>query len=276
MEEHESKPGPGVDQDDLKARLKALEEEAARLRASMEATPAVEPTPEPEAAEEEVLDLTPAAPAQMQEAERLLAAARVAKMRNQKSEAERLVQQAKEAAPTSPLVLELVADELRERGQLLKAVAAYKDALRYDPENIGLQRKHAEVVLKSDTVASAMMHMRSEDSFESVASAKTATILSVLLPGLGQIVSGHFAKGAFYLIGWIIGIVGVILSPGGIGGLLKAATGATSEFNPIVMVPLLIAVGCHLLAIFDAASRAKGSTKRRIDRPVPPANLPFE
>lgn len=266
------------DQDELKARLLALEEEAARLRAAMgsEAVPEAETEAEVENCVEAEEELPAPTAAQIAEAERLLAAARVAKMRGQKAEADKLALQAQAAAPNAPAVIEAIGDDFRERNQTKKAETAYKQALKYDPDNISLQRKHAEMVLRNDAVANAMMHMTDEGAFEAVATAKSATLFSLILPGLGQIVSGQIGKGVFLMGGWVVGMVWVMLTPGGIPGLLKAVTGASSQFNASILVPLFIAVICHFVSIFDAASRAKGSTKRRINRPVPPSNLPFE
>lgn len=277
MENDATQPGPdGLNEspEAIAARLKALEEEAAALRASLEAKaaePAAEPEPEPEPE-----PLAPATPAQIAEAEKALAAARVAKMRGQKQEADRLLEQAQKAAPTAPTVLEAIGDDYAERGQTKKAMDAYKRAHELDPKNIAIERKYAECVLKNDAVANAMMHMLGEDSIETVANANIATVLSVFVPGLGQMVTGQVPKGATFLGGWLIGWIWAFLTPDGLTNLVKSVGGAKSSFNTFVLVPVFIALVFHMAAIYDAASRAKSARRPKVNRPVPPANLPFE
>ena len=67
-------------------------------------------------------------------------------MRNQTQEAMALMNQAAQAAPTAPAVLEALGDAFVERKVWKEARDAYQKALSVDPKNARLEKKYAEVV----------------------------------------------------------------------------------------------------------------------------------
>lgn len=62
-----------------------------------------------------------------------------------------------------------------------------------------------------------------------------ATILSLILPGLGQLIKGEYAKGIAFMVGFVVSLV--------IGAILL-----------IILVGPIIPLGVWLLSIVDAAT----------------------
>lgn len=224
-------------------------------------TPVEEPLPEPPTQE------------QIDKAERLIREAMVARRRGDKLQASKLLDQAVEVAPGSATVLEAVGDDLRERRQTRAARDMYARALRVDPKNIVIERKFAECVLTTEQMSFEYVAAREEID---AASGKVALILSILIPGLGQIVTGHRNRGIAMLVGWLIGWTVALLIPNGVKGILKLFGGAGGDFNGVVLLPLAVAAFCHLWAIYDAAARAQGATRQKVERPRPPVDKDFE
>lgn len=220
----------------------------------------------------------PATPEEVEKAERLIRESRLQKMRNNKSVAGKLLEEALEVAPGSVAVLEAVADDLLERRQTKAAMEIYKRALRIDPKNASVERKYAECVLGTAVYADpfAMAGAQQVDA----ASGKVALMLSIFIPGLGQIVIGSVGLGAGLLAGWLLGWAIAWLIPGGMAGIMGLfgvkSSGSVAGFNGAVLLPLMLAAICHIWAIFDAAQRAQTHTRKKLDRPVPPVDKDFE
>jgi hypothetical protein len=214
--------------------------------------------------------------AAVERAEGLLRHAHVLRLRGDRAGAARLLEEAIAVAPGSVMVLEAQADDLADRRKFAEARDVYAKALEVLPKHPAIERKYAEVVLRQ---AEAQLPYASGPSvIEETAYSRAGAILSVFLPGLGQIVTGHRNLGLALLIGWIAGWTWAILVPDGIrglAGLIGLARDAPPP-NPLVFLPLLLAAVCHLWAISDAVARAKRSERRKIERPRPPVDKDFE
>ncbi len=207
-------------------------------------------------------------------ADRLIREAHLWSTRGDKAKAKALLEEAERAAPNSGAVLVALGDAARERRNLKEAIRLYGLAKDREPGNIAFERKHADAVFEQ--ARGMVFDPASASGVEAVASAKSAVLLSVMLPGVGQIVTGELGKGIFFLItvlgGWSIVVFGI-----GFKGLFAMlGMGPTKDANGVVLIPLVIAILCHLAAILDASAKSKTLGKRRIDRPVPPSDLPFE
>lgn len=214
-------------------------------------------------------------------AERLIREAHVAKVQGNKARARELIEQAEQAAPDSPAVLETVADDLMERFQTKKAIELYKRAMALAPTNRALEEKHARAAFRLSEAAMAESGFLSGDLNDSMASAKSGAILSAIIPGLGQIVGGDAGRGAAMLAAYVAGWVWFVLTPNGLGGILgmlglAGKNARAPEFNVMVLVPLFLIVCVWLWSVTDMSSRAKRIVPKKLDRPVPPSNLPFE
>jgi hypothetical protein len=239
--------------------------------------------PPEEPVEEE--DLTPPTPQQLAEADNLIRQARVEKMRGNTGQSTVLLNKAAEAAPTAPAVLEALADDLLERKQKKEALAVYKRAVKLDPKNVGLERKYATLVLStgpSVTFEDAMRADWNESPFLSsedhVASASAATLLSVLLPGLGHIILGKTVTGACILAAWVvsflwfgIGLRGVSLSAKG-----EAHVPLSHYFSGSIIIPGILMSIIFIGTINSLRIPKKLGGRGKVSRPVPPMNLPFD
>jgi len=257
----------------------ALEVKLASLRAEL---PVIE-TPNAEA------DAPPAPPTESEaaEAERLTVLARLEKGRGNRQAATDLLKQAAAIAPGSATVVEALADDLMDRKRYKDAKEAYARAHALEPKNVGIERKLANAALASATGMSVEDQLRMGGDGpllspeESLASAKIATLLSFFLPGSGQIVMGRNVTGISIMAGWVLMIVWIVVLREELRGLMGmmglSGPGGPNRPNSLtVMVPIAIAAMLHLTSIFLAASAAKAGSSRRVDRPIPPVDKPFE
>jgi tetratricopeptide (TPR) repeat protein len=214
-------------------------------------------------------------PNDVEKAERLIREAHLFSMRGDKSKAKDLLDEAEKAAPRSAPVLAALGEAALERHNVKEAVRLYALAKAAEPGNVAYERRHAEAVFRQSQGTIFDPTARSGAGFEAVASAKAAVILSVMLPGLGQIVSGEIGKGVFLMAVWLGSWIAVMMI--GFKGLFAAiGMGSSADANLAAMLPLALAVMFHLWAILDASTKAKSFDRRKVDRPVPPSHLPFE
>jgi TM2 domain-containing membrane protein YozV len=293
-----AKPEP-EDELDVAERLRALEEEARRLREQLrerqagaeppreeteapseEAQPAAKdepPAPLKAAVEKAAESPPPTSPEAQAEADALVTKARVAKIRGHGRECMDLLKQAEQVAPYLPSVVEALGDEMATRSLWKEAQTLYGRATRLAPGNVAIERKYASAVLRASVPIEALLmgggtHSLAEDA----ANANIAAVWSFFFPGVGQMVLGETVKGVVFLVGWLASWTVTLLIPNGLKGLIALSGTAHNEPNWLVILPLLLAVGFWLGAFYDAKSRARNVHKPKVDRPVPPVNLPFE
>lgn len=241
------------------------------------------PKPRAEPKEEEPLP-EPPSPQAILEADNLIRQAKVAKMRQQPQEDTRLLEQAAQVAQGAPNVLEMLGDELLDRKRYGEARVAYEKAHRLDPSNVTLERKWGLMVLRTTSPMSFEAAMRMADSpfvdpNQTMASAKAATMLSVLIPGAGQLVLGETKKGFIYIGIWLVCTLMLMAMSSDIQGLIKETAGQKGSVSGLVFIPIVAMLVVYVVAVGGCASRIKkhwSPSARAIDRPVPPENLPFE
>jgi tetratricopeptide (TPR) repeat protein len=286
LENPPSQPGPSVNPEELAKRLAELEAETARLRAALTADVKPESelrTPPPLVgrgqgvgnSETEVSEPEPPSEALIHEVDSLLARYRLEKSRGNREFAEKSLAEACEKGLMISSVQEVMGDELAERRKNNDAIAAYKRAIELDPKNMSAEKKHADLVFKAK--AASMTFASTE--FEAVASSRSSQILSMLIPGAGQLVNGEWVKGGGFLAAWIIGIVWVIITPHGLSGLSGLFRGG-ENFNAMVLLALIFCFIVWISSVVDAGATGKAAERRRMETlkaPVrPPVDLPFE
>lgn len=295
MEDDATRPEPGgVDPNDAAERLRQLEEEMQRLKEQLGAGGPAAEEPVAPAAEAEAASEAPeseaeatADPAAIAEAEDLVRRAMVAKRRGQKEEASSLFKEAEAKAPNAPAVLEALGDDLSERGQTKQAMEVYARAIKVSPGNVGLERKHANLALRLSgalTIEEQLRSGLSEGTPDSVASAKVAVLLSVFIPGLGQMVTNRIGLGITLLALWIAGWIPALTVTDAAGhraisnlpGMLMGRGGA--DVPALVLLGAGLAILVHLSSIAEASMHVPKGAGRRppVDRPKPPVDLPFE
>ena len=236
--------------------------------------PSSDPVVSQEVAPEPPTEVQEDVPNDVDTAERLIREAHLFSMRGDKAKAKELLDQAEKAAPRSGPVLVALSDAALERHNVKEAIRLLTIAMQANPGNVAIEKRHADAVFRQ-TQGLIFDPTSKSSNFENVASAKAAVILSFMLPGLGQIVSGSVGKGATILAAWAgAWIVAVLIGFKGFFAMM--GMGPSKDADGKVLVPLAIAAILHLFAILDASAKAKTIEKRKIIRPVPPSNLPFE
>jgi tetratricopeptide (TPR) repeat protein len=218
--------------------------------------------------------IEPPTPEQQETADRLIQQARVEKIRGNKAEVQRLLEQAASTAPGSAIVLEMVGDDYAERKQLAKAAAYYRRAAKIDPKNVNIERKLALAALGVSD-GTGQLSPGLDDSAIPMASRNAAIWLSLFLPGLGHLVLGQKSKGILILAVWCVCLAWVILMGGDVAKVGSALVGGRSQANWIVVVPLLVMILTFVGAMMDLRG-PKETVRQPVARPRPPVDLPFE
>ena len=237
-----------------------------------------------EADEAAALTVEPSEKISDSELEREIRLARAHIAGQRKPAAREILAKLERAAPNNVDVLELKADMLITSKDLTNALPLLKRAFKADPKNITVEKKLAEVAMRSSTMGSIDDQMRSGLGSNMIvegdmkASATAATVYSVFIPGAGHLFVGMTTKGIVYLTIWIATIVPLSII---VGNQLLKIKGNIHEFNPSMWVIALffIAAMDYFVALFECAAlgKAPGSGKRKtIEHPKPPVDLPFE
>jgi tetratricopeptide (TPR) repeat protein len=121
-----------------------------------------------------------------------------------------------ELDPENAVVWELLGDYRREAGDGQAAHDAYKKAHELDPKNAAIERKYAEAVLQ--LTRQQEQYQQWERALESGENAPTlprnpglAFMLSLIMPGVGQLYNGHLLKGGIIIA---VVLLGLLLSGG--------------------------------------------------------------
>jgi tetratricopeptide (TPR) repeat protein len=277
--------------DRLSTKLSAINDADVRgaLVAKIESLKASIP-PEEVVEEVPVEDLTPPSPAELEKADVFVRQARVEKMRGNAARATELLKEAAQTAPNSPALHEALGDDLMERRQIKAAKDAYARAIKLDPKNVGLERKYAEIVLRTATLGSLEDQMRANlsdspflTSEDTLANAGWVTFLSLFVPGSGHLVLGRTVAGIVIMVSWIAMIFWIFLMQKDVLGLLamvgiRPSNGASKPGSLTVLFPIFVAAALHLTAIFQCAALAKGKSRggRSVSRPLPPVDMKFD
>lgn len=294
MEDDATQPGQPVEPsqtpasaDDAAAlaeRLRALEAETLALKEALKAK--VEPAEAPQEAVVEAVqpDAAPQSDvedvpvdydaATLDKIDKLLSRYRLEHSRGNKDVASQYLNEAIALGPRCSLVYEVQGDDALSRRNNKEAMEMYAKAKISLPRNLSAEKKHADLVFNT----SAKLATASVGNFETMASAKSATLLSVIVPGLGHLIIGEIPKGIAYMIFWLGSIIWTVLTPNGIPGLLSLLSPKPGiTFNGVILVPIAIGIISWLAALLDINGRAK-LVSRGIGKgsgPKPPVDLPF-
>lgn len=207
------------------------------------------------------------------EIDKLLSTANVHRMRGQFIEAEDTYKQALELAPDRLDIMELVADMLQARGQLDAAAAEYRKILGHEPGRVSAETKYARVVLEIGTREQAKLIAQEMIDNPGKRTAPRnpllAAILSVAVPGLGQLYTREFAKGAIILGAFLLSVVILALSPmetANIFNNLRALVNPVGSRGNLPVGGLVILASCvlafiYIYAVIDAPITAAKQTE---------------
>ncbi len=207
-------------------------------------------------------------------AEALLREANLCRVRGDANRARDLLDEAEKLAPESSAVFEARGDYFAEQGMFRKATECFAMAMELNPNQVGLEKKHAESVYAQHTGEWAVEQALSGGG--QYITANGASLFSLFVPGLGQFLLGHVGRGVtLFLIvalSWVI----ALLIPNGLSEIGQLFGKGGSNFNALVLLPLFLAVAAHIGAIADAGALAKRNKFEKVDRPAPLVDKDFE
>ncbi len=292
MENDANQPGNGVAPNEALERLEALEREAAALRAQLGGTQVASELGEPT----EVGDTSAEAPIglmakarldagklpkpsdqEIENAEKLCQRFQLELKRGNKEFASKYIEEANAIAPGSSAVVECRADFAAFDRKNLEAAHLYRIAVVLDSTNKAADAKLADLVFRSQAKASAIV----TEMAETTANAKIATVLSAMVPGLGQLVSGAIVPGAIILTLWLGCLIFI---PAGLTSFVALVTGK-GDVNVAALIPLGFAFILWLGSVLHMNSKGKHrvtwegvmGTEAPKKTPVkPPVDLPYE
>ena len=217
--------------------------------------------------------------AELQAAEKLIREARVEKMRGSPQKALAIMKEAAEMAPGAAVVQEALGDDLAERSRSGEALKAYRMALRLDPSNVGVERKHAALIAATaglgsvdDQLKAALSDSFLPDSADSMTGGLASVLFTAILPGLGHILVGKIVFGAFLLGSWIIGGIWLTIMKAEIPKIFTHG----QQVNGLVFVPIAVMVLTWLVAVQSMTSQTKKRRRPAVDRPLPPVDMKFD
>ena len=233
--------------------------------------------------------------ARERERDRLLTLANVQRMRGQVSDARQTLQNAvalsegsapQMVAPTH----ELLGDMLAAEGRIEEASEAYKEATEADPKRVSAEKKFAQMTLAlaeaKGTLNISEAMLRGDSLTDLMASgamgrqqgkknAGVAMMLSMLMPGFGQMYNGQIVKGVVVMGSFLILLLLITLSPArnellnqftSIMALKPSALSRTPMPGWLPIVGIMV-VAIWLYGIVDAPFMAGKGTVTDPDRP---------
>lgn len=182
-----------------------------------------------------------------------------------------------EEFPSHPNALEAQADDLAAQGQFKEAIGLYKKIIDENPGRVGTEKKHADLVFRTTAVDIEAQRLLTEGALLSGGDAEAnkrrfgaAMVLSMLLPGTGQLAKGEFAKGFAFLL--LEAVLLALTFAFGMDRRAKLPELTTAGWATIGGMFLL-----HVVAMLDAATAQVASAVPLSKvRPKPPVDKPFE
>jgi len=169
-------------------------------------------------------------------------------------------------------IVELLGDALHGQGKGAEARDCYQKAGELQPGRASAEIKYARLVLElaeAERVIQANL-MELENPGAHVRAKRHAagsSILSILFPGLGQLVNGEYIKGGILLGVFVVSLTIIALQTDQLARLFRTVLGraalAEGAGQGIPWVPLLfgiIAVFCYVYSIIDAITEATKSS----------------
>lgn len=191
--------------------------------------------------------------AEVQQAEVLLREAHLLRRRERYPEAIARCREAIDLVPGDASALELYGDLLQGVARIPEALAAYRQATLADPKRASAERKYGDL----------LMRQQQWDIGDPEAVPKNgvvAAMLSLVVPGAGQIYNGEGIKGLFFLLGTAFSLFLIFWSP---WGLNARQTG----INPVLTATLIFVCVLYLISVTDAGMTARGARSIRRARP---------
>jgi tetratricopeptide (TPR) repeat protein len=203
-----------------------------------------------------------------EEAQKYFREANLLRMRGQVGAAEQALRKAVELAPNDPEAFELLGDMQKQAGRTGDALTSFTRASELQRDagrRAALEAKMARLVLERNRTAISQIGQSSLGQGNILA----VVALSVVVPGLGQILAGRAVRGAIILAAWAISLIVIfVLSQTRvvIDGLSQEFRGGPpAPMNDALVVLLLLVtnVAIWIFAMVDAAVSARRAQEDR-------------
>jgi len=187
--------------------------------------------------------------AEREEADRELALANLAKRRGRFAEAEAACRKAIELNPADAITLELYGDILQAVGRVDDALYAYHSATEVKPLRASAERKFAELRLLQNRDLDVLR----EELFRR--NPLLSALLSLCIPGLGQIYNGNSERG-FGLV--VVSLICMTL----LGWTSLGFPGSTQAISTSLVCLLFFTAGLYVYSVAEAYIRASSDNPK--------------
>ncbi|MDE2126496.1 MAG: tetratricopeptide repeat protein [Armatimonadetes bacterium] len=200
------------------------------------------------------LGLPPVREVTREEAERaetMLREAQMLRRREKWNDAIAKCHEAINVAPTDAAGIEMLGDLYQSVGRVQEAMAAYKHAVTINPKRVGAERKFGDLLMRQEQWSHGDPEAMPVNPF-------AAVLLSMLIPGAGQIHNHDTLKGIVCLV--LDGVFGWVLTATSVG-FPAFRTGRGLHTTPFVTMAV---AGIYYIAVLmDANLVARAGGKHR-------------
>lgn len=198
-------------------------------------------------------------PQEIQQAEPLLREAHLARRRENYREAEEKCRAALALVPKDAVALEMLGDLLQGVAKVDEALAVYRRATLADPKRSSAERKYGDLLMRQENWGGIDLEAVPKNP-------RVSVLLSMLLPGAGQIHNGETRKGALIMIG-----MAFLIFFGGASSLAPTPSPAASAsarpvrrsqpINTNALIPLFLGGALYIYAVADANIGARRASR---------------
>ena len=125
-------------------------------------------------------------------AEPLLREANMLRKSEKHKQAELKIREALQYTPQDASALEMLGDVLQSVGRVDEALAAYKRATEADSKRFSAEKKYGDLLMRQ-------RNWDIGDPEQVTVNSRAATLMSLLFPGIGQLLNGQFVRAAIFL-----------------------------------------------------------------------------
>ncbi len=186
-------------------------------------------------------------PGEVRQAEQLLRDASILRRREKYPEAEAKCREAINLVPRDAAALELLGDILQGVARTNEAIAAYKRAGEADPKRFSAEKKYGDLLIRQQGLASAHNGTVPVNPY-------FAVLLSLMLPGAGQIHNAEWVKGLCFFVADLVCLYLIRWSPWGFASRNKGEGLGVPLYGF-----LFFAVVIYIVALIDTNTVAKAA-----------------
>jgi tetratricopeptide (TPR) repeat protein len=183
--------------------------------------------------------------AEIRQAEQILREASMLRRREKYAEAIVKCREALQLTPKDAPALELLGDLYQGVAQVNTALAAYKRAMEADPKRAASEKKYADLFARQQSWGGG------SDPEAVPKNGLVASLLSLAMPGAGQLYNGETVKGVFFLLCTLVSLFIIFWSPWGLNGKQKGIS------NTLIVTLIFFAI-LYIMSVADAKATARG------------------